>query len=327
MSKEKKFNNLFLILAIAIASGNTIAQDKVITKKESPLKQVKTQSNSQLANQKNSDLASVKFSMTMLEGMYFNKTYPGYSVTDIIQSLEKIVGIKKGEFESTVDFNNRRASALNEKTLQGSSIDDTFAFVTSVVKNEGYSHGIKYNFNADSGDVNLYILPSSSKYRPINGIGAPNFTVNRQVRRDLDKFVMNTVLDSKSTYKGSNAYGASVMVDKTVSSNFGIAANKIPFLKFEREIIYRNPIASGSFKLENSRAAVELPNLKALIVMKLAEPYIEYNFSSIEPKRDNPIDIQTQEKLLAGDILGVIFYSGLTGEIFARIPDGFGKLE
>ena len=34
-----------------------------------------------------------------------------------------------------------------------------------------------------------------------------------------------------------------------------------------------------------------------------------------------------QEKYLYGDVLGIVFYSGKTGEIFARLPENFGKAE
>jgi hypothetical protein len=77
--------------------------------------------------------------------------------------------------------------------------------------------------------------------------------------------------------------------------------------------------------LDNAQAAAELPELKALIVMKLTDPYVVYNFTHKEPKRDSPTDISSQEKFLTGDVLGIFYYSGRTGEIFARLPEAFGK--
>ena len=32
-----------------------------------------------------------------------------------------------------------------------------------------------------------------------------------------------------------------------------------------------------------------------------------------------------QFKYISGSILGIVYYSGLTGEIFARLPDSFGR--
>jgi hypothetical protein len=61
--------------------------------------------------------------------------------------------------------------------------------------------------------------------------------------------------------------------------------------------------------------------------MKLADPYVVYNFSSSKPTREDPYDIINRSRYLTGNVLGIVFYSGITGEIFARLPDGFGKPE
>ena len=233
--------------------------------------------------------------------------------------------IKKGEFESTADFNARKSLALSGRFLGDSTLEDSLAFVTSVTKLVGYDSGFKYAFNADTGDVSLFALPSSSEYSSLNGIGAPDYMTNRRERRGLDRFDLSTKIDSRSAYKGSNAYGATVTVEKTSMSRFGIATNRIPFLNFKRESSYSNPQVSAQFKLENSRAARELPALKVMMVLKLEDPYIVYNFSHVEPKRDNPVDISVQEKFLTGNIIGIVFYSGLTGEVFARLPENLGK--
>jgi hypothetical protein len=77
----------------------------------------------------------------------------------------------------------------------------------------------------------------------------------------------------------------------------------------------------------NAKAARVLPTLKALVVMKLVDPYVVYDFIYSKPTRDNPIKVTSREKFLIGNVLGIVFYSGLTGEVFARLPDTFGKRE
>ena len=84
-------------------------------------------------------------------------------------------------------------------------------------------------------------------------------------------------------------------------------------------------MVSAQFKLENSRASTELPTMKALVVMKLKNPYVLYHFKHLEPTRDSPLDVYMQKKFLTGDVLGIVYYSGTTGEIFARLPENFGK--
>jgi hypothetical protein len=67
--------------------------------------------------------------------------------------------------------------------------------------------------------------------------------------------------------------------------------------------------------------------MKALVVMKLSAPYVLYNFIHEEPTRDSPTKFTLQEKYLTGDVLGIVYYSGQTGEIFARLPEDFGKAD
>lgn len=321
----------FVLLAVTTSlTGACFAQDKPTAKKEQQAKQKQTKEQPAPAapvKQEPKEPPVVKFSMDMLERGRIDPRYMGIPAAEVIDAIEKMTGVKKGEFESTADYNARRSAALAGKFLGDSSIEDVLAFVVPVSKGGKYSSGLRYEFNADTGDVNLYVLPASSKYLPLNGIGAPDYATNRRESKGLDRFDLSKKIESQSTYQGSNAYGATVTVQKTSMSKLGIAANRLPFLSFERELAYSNPMIASQFKLENSRAAQELPALKVLIVMKLADPYIVYNFGHVEPKRDNPVDISVKEKFLTGNVIGIVFYSGLTGEIFARLPETFGKPE
>jgi hypothetical protein len=251
----------------------------------------------------------------------------GFPAAEVIEAVEKLTGAKKGEFESTADYNARRDAALSEKFLDNTSVIDVFAFVVPVSKQGKFKRGIGYAFDADTSDVKLYALPISSTGLSLNGIGAPDYQTNRRENKGLDQFPLSMKILSNRTYQGSNAYGATVTVKEINSSSAGIAANRIPFLIFERDTTYANATVAAQFKLENSRAAAELPVMKALVVMKLSAPYVLYNFIHEEPTRDSPTKFTLQEKYLTGDVLGIVYYSGQTGEIFARLPEDFGKAD
>lgn len=323
---EKWF--VFMVVATSLA-GACFAQDKPTTKKEQQVKQKQTKELHATVVPVKQDPKKppvVKFSMDMLESGHIDPGYVGTAVVEAIGAVEKMTGVKKGEFESTADYNARKSAALAGRFLNDSTIEDVLAFVVPATKGGDYRSGLRYEFNADTGDVSLYVLPASSKYITLNGIGGPDGT-NRREGKGLDKFELSTRIESKSTYQGSNAYGATVTVEKTIMSTFGIAANRLPFLSFERQLRYPRPTIAGQFRMDTARAAQELPALKALIVMKLADPYIFYNFRHTEPTRDDPVDNSVLEKFLTGDVIGIVFYSGLTGEIFARIPEAIGKPE
>ena len=76
--------------------------------------------------------------------------------------------------------------------------------------------------------------------------------------------------------------------------------------------------------MENTVAEKELPALKALLVMKVASPYLVYDFYQSEFTPDRT-DMKTIRSIyLAGNMAGIIFYSGITGKILGRLPAGFG---
>ncbi len=320
----------FVLALVTSLVGAALAQTAPATEKKPPVKQ--KQKMEQTA--KPAPVAAVKpepkkppvvkFSMAMLGSGRIDPGYMGIPVAEVVDAIEKITGAEKGEFESTVDYNARKAAALTGKFLSGSSVDDTFAFVSRVSKVEPGIEGLGYDFNADTSEVRLFALPELSS---MNGLGAPDNQTIRHVSYDLDQFDLDFKINSKSTYEASNAYGAKVTVNKTSSTSLGIAVNRSPFLSFTRGLFNPNPIPAVQFNLENVRAAKELPALKALVVMKMAAPYVVYNFSHSAPTRDNPRDTSIQSKYLTGNVSGIVFYSGVTGEIFARLPEAFGKPE
>lgn len=305
---------IFLLAVVTTLTSFCFAQEKPTAKKEQHTNQ--KQARQQLA---------IKFSLDMLESDRIDPKYTGFPVAEVISAIEKLVVIKKGEFESTADFNARKTNALTAKFLGGSRLEDTFAFVVSVTKDGSYSDEFQYKFDPDSGKVNLYVLPKSSEYVPLNGVGAPDYQNNQRESKGLDQFILSSKIESQRAYRGSNAYGATVTVKEINSSSAGIAVNRISFLAFDRGLDYPDPVIASQFKLENARAAAELSLLKALVVMRLSDPYVVYNFSHKKPTRSSPTDSSMQEKYLTGDVLGIIYYSGRTGEIFARLPNNFGE--
>jgi len=322
---ETKMKKWFVLALVTSLAGAALAQSAPTAEKKLPVKQ--KQKMEQTAKPapvaavqvKRKKPPVVKFSMAMLESGRIDPGYTGIPVAEVVGALEKMTVVKKGEFESTVDYNARRSAALAGKFLGDSSIEDILAFVVPVSKGR---LGLGYEFNADTGNLALSALFSGEE--SMNGLGLPNY--DRGESKGLYTFKLSTKILSQSTYKGRNAYGATVKVLKSSSLDFGVAADRLPFLSSGR-FSHVNPIVASPIKLENSRAAQELPALKALIVMKLADPYVLYHFLHIKPELDNPYDFAIQKKFLTGNVLGIVFYSGLTGEIFARLPDAFGKPE
>lgn len=317
----------FVLAIVMSLTSICLAETIPATKKKPTVKQDQKQEKAASATQEKQELKKppiVKFTMSMIGSGRIDPAYAGIPVSEVVEAIEQISNVEKSEFESTAEYNKRKSVALARTFLGDLTVEDTFAFVVPVAASRQYVNGVKYNYNADTGEVRLYALPKSST---MNGIGAPDYRTNRRESKGLDQFAIEFKNLSKNTYQASNAYGATITVEESNSITHGIAANRIPFLDFKREIIYRNPMPAVQFNMENAKAAKELPSLKALIVMKLADPYVVYDFFHSKPTRDNPKEMSNQGKYLTGDVMGIVFYSGTNGEILARIPETFGKSE
>lgn len=314
----------WLLLAVASALANTgLAQPaQVAGQAASPLNAAQQEHRSAIPlipSEKR--LAAPTFSMQMLASDRIDPDYPGLPLGIAVAAIQKFVADKKGEFESTADYNRRKAAALDEKIVGNSSMNDWFAFTAPVKRNGQTSHAIGYDFNADTGKVQLFVLPYSFE---LNGIGAPDYEANKLRYNGLDQFELSSKLNSKGPYKGPGSYRAKYPIEETYTTRLGIAVNRIPFLDSKRDNFQSSKIPAIQLTMENAVAQKELPALKALLVMKVASPYLVYDFYQSEFTPDRT-DMKTIRSIyLAGNMAGIIFYSGITGEILGRLPAGFG---
>lgn len=314
----KKFFSLLLLASLGLSSYAQSETGVKNTKKTKP----EAKQAAAPVKPKAERPVPITFSMSMLEGSHFDLKFPGFSVEKVIDEIEKLSAGERGEFESTADYNSRSARALQGRFLGDNTVDSLFAFVFPVSRLSEFDNDFKYSFNPDSGEVNLFALPRQSF--ELNGIGAPDYKSNRRQVQGLDRLGMSSRVDRRKTYQARNAYGTTVTVEQVSMTSSELGVNKIQFLDFDRPFHYTNPSSVATFVMESSRAAEELPQLKVLVVLKPAAPYVYYHFWTKQPKIDSPIDGSYQSRYLTGDVMGIVYYSGKTGEIFARLPKGFG---
>jgi len=265
---------------------------------------------------------------SVLDAGKLGPTYSGLPPLVIANALDKILRIEKGEFETTADFEVRKASQLSGKYIQNLKLSDIHAFSTIVRKMDSYKEGISYKFDADNSEVGIFVAPRAIKP---NGIGGPiargrsrdeivDTGTQRLNRASLDTFELFTRETESRDYEGSNAYGAKVTVHKTVSDVIKLGATSLRLFTLTMEV-RGEPVPGAKFKLESSRAIKELPLMRALFVAKLVSPYLEYDFQHFTPTKDDPYDFTSKVKIIRGDIDEIVIFSGLTGEIFVRIPN------
>jgi len=256
------------------------------------------------------------FSLDSFSSGKIDPKFSGASPATVITALEGMANLKKGEFESTADFNSRQSAALTKKVVGNVGIDDLFPFIAKVQKYHECQNGIMYRYDADTAQASFYVEPRTEvlggpDYRYEPGSDMPRMDT-LELARDYEK---------NRTYTGSNAYGAETTVTESKGVIYNIAADRIPFIAGPRASMCKDKAPRFSFKMEPSIAAQELPSLRALIVVKPKTPYVKYSFFHKSPTRDDPKELNVMTKALYGDVAKIVIYSGNTGQIYAQFPD------
>lgn len=243
------------------------------------------------------------FPLDALSSARIDPQYSGVSIAKVVAAIEKLTQLEKGEFETTADFEKRQQAAFDSKYLGKLGLNDLLPLVFDVRK-QGYQTPFYYSYNADKAEVSLN---DASPMKDYNGIGGPNHSHGWKPDSYYTSILMRD-FGPKETYTASNAYGASVTVEKLTATEYGFATDSTTTLTIEH------------VPMEVSRAANELPSLKALFLVKPRKPYLAYNFYHGEPTRTNPVEMTLRTKSLIVDIVAFVFFSGKTGEIIAKSP-------
>lgn len=292
--------------------------------KQAPVKQPKKPAEVAV---RHSEPTVKKFTLAAIQGDHVDLAVTRLPIETLVDAVKKTAVMpSKGEFESTADFEARKTSARSKSFLGGSTLNDVFAISMPVSK--WALDSLAYTFNPDASEGALFVLPDTSTggYKGV----FEKREYGEQSGIDFFKNLAGKII-SRSTYVGSNAYGAKVTVEKTASVSYGLAADRIPFLTFIRKNYYGSDLSRISnlaairFKMDGSAAAKMIPDLRVLMIFSLREPFVLEDAIHVEPKRDNPVDIVGLFQFLRVDVLGIIWYARSTGEILARLPETLGK--
>lgn len=331
MIEFKKITTLGVLALAAVASNMVFGQVESSARgenKDAPTKQTAI-NNSEKSEAVAKEPTFKKFTLETIQGDRVDLAATRMPIATLIDAVKKSgVVSKKGEFESTADYEARKTAAHSTSFLGDSALNETFAISVPLSKWAGSN--FYYTFNPDTNEGAFFVFPDIST-------GGFNGIYKRQEYGEgsgLDFFPrLITDIISKSTYEGVNSYGAKVKVEKIVSVSYGLASNRIQFLKFNRKRYYgsdlpvTSSLASVRFKMDNATASKMIPELKVLIVFSLRDPFIIEDTFHVEPKINQPLDLMTSHRFLRTEVIGIIWYSNATGEILARLPESFGKAE
>ena len=229
--------------------------------------------------------------------------YSGLDPVKFVQLFKSKVGtLKKDEFETTEQFAQRSAnidlilSPLNSKDLYAFQVQD-----------------VEITYNADTQS---YTVGASYSYLCQDNYNFGNF-------KDWTTCKIAEVTRKRDTYKGSNAYGASIIVSRTSGSNLGLAFKKgstslSPFKKdspYSDRYKYQDTL---SVPLDRAKSLKNL-TIGILFVGRITDAkLIEGRAILIEPKIDSPSDIFITQDAVPFELNNIIYYVVQTGEILGR---------
>lgn len=265
-------------------------------------------------------LSLTPFPAAMLEAGKIDPAYSGHDPSAIFTALEAAVNIKKGEFESSAEFEERRTKSLSTPYLPGLQLTDQLGFVVEVRKVGKYFAGIGYGYDADTAEASLYVILADSVP---NEIGSPNYDTStsgfarRQARSPLKVHLLHSQKIIEREYQASNAYGATVAVTESAYKTVQLGFDRLDFVPLQKAYS-ESPQPVTRVKMEAAVASRELPRLKALFLVRPSPPFVDYDHHYKEPTRDRPDEVSIQKRIIRAIADEIVFYSGITGEIIYR---------
>lgn len=257
------------------------------------------------------------FALDSLKGTHLDIKAVDLPLPLVVRALEKAAVGTKGEFETTAEYEGRQAAFATAPFLGMLTPESLMAF--SVPGPDGL-YKVEYAYDADLGTVTI---PFRTYRTNPNGIaqGAIH-TSDRRYREGIEVVhVFLTTIASKS-YIGSNAYGATARVTKNDFNLFGIALHPNVVTESLAPTYGKRP--ATTFAMSAEKAKRELPHLRMAIIVRPKEPYVLYHYDRDKATISSPRESVTYEAHLLGHLHGIVYYSGLSGEIFARVPEQFG---
>jgi hypothetical protein len=241
-----------------------------------------------------------------------DKLPPNFTGTDIVKLfsvLAKKAPLTKGEFDTTIDYKSRIESAISPD-VYAFRLDFTSGKFADSQDRYGISGYITYDADIQKFKIALDIDD--------NGVRSPF----REGYKDHKAYIIVKEIKHPSlSYIGSNAFGATRLVDSYRDTQYLLAFENTVGLKSGLEI----NISPAQAKKMNNRIGVLLLCKTTLHETTLATKntflgnalIFEYeNYS--EATIDNPISLRDYRKCINVEVLAVWLYDNRTGDILLK---------
>lgn len=220
---------------------------------------------------------------------------------------------RKGEFETTADYQKRINSAANISFNDKENIGSTLFFLYK--PESPYSiPGLTTQYDADKQVLNVNLeaysvtvdakLSDSSK-------GQTEKSYN-EVR------VLPLELGGSSEYEGSNVYGAKRTVTVSSGTYYSVAIENFKDFKETKKRSYL-PSFNTDINLAPEKAKEAAGNIGFLFVGKLVNPYYSIDTLDAKPTISRPKETHITDRILILNLSSVWIFNAKNGEILAKL--------
>ncbi len=243
--------------------------------------------------------------------------YLGHDAEQLYLKIkEKQANEEKGEFETTEQY-KKRLQMEDSLPIFGTLMFDSI-FAVKIF-------GIDSLYNADKKELKIAIKLSK---------------VKNEAEYDESRRAVIAKSDHRElTYKGTNAFGATVDVKEDVFTNYNIAF--VNYEEFPLEVYTdpnmfpSDPKSANRFRdikwlatkesvviklrIEPERARAAKENLEVLMVCSLEGPFITKGGTHRKPKFSDPSAFSSLDYYINARLLELWYYDFKTGEVFKKI--------
>lgn len=229
--------------------------------------------------------------------------YEGHDPEEFFKNASAVHGqFLKGEFENTKQFQKRISSFQSPPFIKNLNNNGEFAF---------------------------RVIPFSPTYNADLQEFAVTFNTESQVRElekydtgeylsyfDVEVLVIKSLEGERGSYSASNAFGATVQVEKKSKEVLGIILGDA--LQRPKELKQHLLYEGLKLHIPSEKAEDVKENINLLIIMKPEIPITEYMHETHTPTIDYPYSESIRLKLIVGHVVGAWLYNYKTGEIYEK---------
>ena len=231
--------------------------------------------------------------------------FRGHDIVGIINRLRNYPALaEKSEFESSREYDARKATVQSMKIVGDMIPDSHFAFV---VEGNAYPYHLSPTFDYDADAQLMKVTLWSAEQE---------FHLGNDVRK-MQTVSIHSVSEQGRSYLASNAFGATVQVSNSSIRQYGLSFEAESWV-FRRSTSGFDLHFEGIIRMSSDDARRLRPNLEFLIVCKLTDPWYLGSLHTDAATFDFPEQITIRGQFLQAAVEQLWVVDRQTGNVIAK---------